>query len=184
MNHISTKQIQTYRAQFPEETAITNAFEHFLNEKKKPLQTNDKISGSAWIFNPSNGKVLLTHHKKLNKWVQLGGHYEANDSQNIMNTALREAKEESGIEEIYAYSENIFNINIYLSEKNKSPYYLYDFCFLFHTQQENITQSHESKDLQWLSTGKISTSKNFKSIKNLSKKWQLFCFEHMQKNSI
>ena len=32
------------------------------------------FTGSAWIISPDKNKILMTHHKKLNMWLQLGGH--------------------------------------------------------------------------------------------------------------
>lgn len=184
MVNISKKQFQDYLTKFPEEAATIDAVDNFLSIKKTSPQVNDKVTGSAWIFNPNNGKVLLTQHKKLKKWIQLGGHYETPDLENIQKTALREAKEESGIENITPHSNEIFNIDIYLSASGTNPYYLYDFCFLFYTLEETIISSNESMDMQWVSTGKISTSEQFKSISNLAKKWQLFCFENTQEEKI
>jgi 8-oxo-dGTP pyrophosphatase MutT (NUDIX family) len=42
------------------------------------------------------GQVLLTLHPRLGRWVQLGGHCEDSDT-GILDAALREATEESGI---------------------------------------------------------------------------------------
>lgn len=180
MPYIDKQQLENYLLKHPEEAATIAAVKNFLAKKKLNISLRDKITGSAWIFNPNNGKVLLTQHKKLKRWVQLGGHYETVDSENIQKTALREAIEESGIESLTNHSSEIFNINIYLSSCKKNPYYLYDFCFLLHTEKNELLTSTESLNLRWVSMGEISASKQFKSIKNIATKWQLFCFEHAQ----
>src|SRR5436309_1471060 len=56
------------------------------------------ITGSAWLLNHDCSKVLLTHHKKLNLWLQLGGHCDGESD--VLAVALREAQEESGITDI------------------------------------------------------------------------------------
>ncbi len=53
------------------------------------------ITGSAFIVDPVEFKVLLHHHKKLDKWLQMGGH--DNGELDAALTALREAEEESGL---------------------------------------------------------------------------------------
>ncbi len=55
------------------------------------------ITGSAWILSPDKKKCLLTHHRKLNRWLQLGGHADGQTSP--QKIALREAQEESGMQD-------------------------------------------------------------------------------------
>ncbi|WP_406061960.1 NUDIX hydrolase [Streptomyces sp. NBC_01077] len=54
------------------------------------------LTGSALVVDPSRGHVLLTLHKKLGMWLQMGGHCEPGDP-TMESAALREATEESGI---------------------------------------------------------------------------------------
>ncbi|MEV8035448.1 NUDIX hydrolase [Streptomyces sp. NPDC086182] len=55
------------------------------------------LTASALVIDPSRGRVLLTLHRKLRMWLQMGGHCEQGDS-TLADAALREATEESGIE--------------------------------------------------------------------------------------
>ncbi|MGW3247153.1 NUDIX domain-containing protein [Streptomyces sp. NPDC001070] len=54
------------------------------------------ITGSALVVDPGRGRVLLTLHKKLGMWLQMGGHCEPEDT-SLAGAALREGVEESGI---------------------------------------------------------------------------------------
>jgi 8-oxo-dGTP pyrophosphatase MutT (NUDIX family) len=54
------------------------------------------IDFTVAIFIVNDGKVLLIHHRKLGKWLPLGGHIELDEDPEI--AALREAKEESGLD--------------------------------------------------------------------------------------
>ena len=57
---------------------------------------HEKIDFTVAIFVVHQGKILLIHHRKLNKWLPLGGHIELDEDPEI--AALREAKEESGFD--------------------------------------------------------------------------------------
>ena len=54
------------------------------------------LTGSAFVFSPDGRRVLLLHHRKLERWLQPGGHAEAGEASGE-DVALREAREETGI---------------------------------------------------------------------------------------
>nr|WP_203634727.1 NUDIX hydrolase [Streptomyces sp. SID10815] len=55
------------------------------------------LTASALVVDPERGRVLMTLHKKMRMWLQMGGHCEPDDP-TLTAAALREATEESGIE--------------------------------------------------------------------------------------
>jgi 8-oxo-dGTP pyrophosphatase MutT (NUDIX family) len=57
---------------------------------------HEKIDFTVAIFVVQNGRILLIHHRKLDKWLPLGGHIELDEDPEV--AALREAREESGFE--------------------------------------------------------------------------------------
>jgi 8-oxo-dGTP pyrophosphatase MutT (NUDIX family) len=57
---------------------------------------HDQIDFTVAIFVVHDGKILLIHHRNLDKWLPLGGHIELDEDPEL--AALREAKEESGLD--------------------------------------------------------------------------------------
>jgi len=110
------------------------------------------ITASSWIIDETFEHALLTHHRKLNRWLQLGGHVE--DDKHILAAALREAREESGLDDIHTISETIFDVDVHLipARKQEPEHFHYDVRFLFQARRDDrLTISDESHDLRWFS---------------------------------
>lgn len=126
--------------------AFINQYEHCF---ERSLEIGH-ITASCWLLNKDHTHVLLTHHAKLNKWVQLGGHCDGETD--VLAVAIKEAQEESGIMQIEPIEETIFDIDIHLIPENKKEkaHFHYDVRFLLQVMSdEQIVISHESKDLRW-----------------------------------
>ena len=144
-----------------------------VHPPKKGQESNDEIghiTGSAWVLSPDKQSVLLTHHKKLNKWLQLGGHSDGEP--NVLMTALREAKEESGIEEIKPFTEEIFDLDVHIfpQKKNIAAHLHYDIRFCFIAEHLNFNVSEESHDLKWVRLLEITKDQFEPSIYRMAQK--------------
>lgn len=71
--------------------------EHPANAHQRSLAVGH-LTASALVVDPQGQRALLTHHKKLQRWLQLGGHCDGDA--NLVHVALREAIEESGIPDL------------------------------------------------------------------------------------
>lgn len=131
------------------------------------------ITTSAWITDHSRTYVLLTHHRKLGKWLQLGGH--ADGESNLPKSAMKEAKEESGLTRIHFLEEGIFDVDIHLipARKLEPAHYHYDIRFLMEADKnEPLVISHESKDLRWVEVNKLIHLNPEESIMRMVRKHQ------------
>ncbi len=84
-----------------------------LNHFDDCLTRNNTIchfSASSWIVNQDNTKVLMIYHKLYNSWAWTGGHVDGN--QDFLDVAIKEAKEETGLESIKVLSNDIFSIEV------------------------------------------------------------------------
>lgn len=129
------------------------------------------VTGSAWIVNPTRDRFLLTFHSKLNLWLQLGGHADGNSD--ILEVALREAREESGLDNIRCLSTEIFDLDIHrIPEHNGvAEHYHYDVRFLFEADDSQaLVISEESHDLRWLTSSEIRQVTQEESILRMLRK--------------
>ncbi len=147
------------------------SIEHFENYRQESFDRKFINSGhftaSGIVFNKEKTHILLTHHKFLNKWLQLGGHIDKTDS-SVMEAALRECVEESGIKNLELLDDNIFDIDIHFIpeniKKNEKPHNHYDIRYLFVANNDNFILSDESFDLKWLEVDEVLNIEDLKNI--------------------
>ena len=151
----------------PNEEAMTQATISFVEQHPtcfdRSLLTGH-ITGSAWIVDPTRHQVLLIHHRKLDRWLQPGGH--ADGDPDVAAVALREAQEETGLLSLrlVAPSESapldasqtmpIFDVDIHtIPARNDVPEHLhYDIRFLLEANpDEPFGFSEEIKNIHWFS---------------------------------
>ncbi|WP_186754340.1 NUDIX hydrolase [Echinicola salinicaeni] len=148
------KILNNYRTPFEEEKSFVDDFVSLADD---PLafsreRKEGHFTASSWIVNKTRTHALLTHHRKLNRWLQLGGHADGNE--NLMEVAMTEAKEESGLISLKLVDTFIFDIDKHLIPANSKDqqHYHYDVRFLVEAaMDEPLTISEESKDLAWVS---------------------------------
>jgi 8-oxo-dGTP pyrophosphatase MutT (NUDIX family) len=168
---------ESYKPFTLEDIQIKSNFINFLLNGDDCFLRENRLGGhitcSAWVLEESLRKVLLTHHKKLGKWLQLGGH--ADGEKDVLRVALKEAIEESGIEEISPYTSAILDLDIHTISENKDiPEHLhYDvrFALIAHSMEFKITK--ESLDLAWVDINKIDQYNVDNSVLKIRDKWQI-----------
>ena len=68
------------------------------------------MTASAWAVNRSRDKVLMVYHNIYNSWSWLGGH--ADGEEDLLAVALREVREESGVQSVQPVTEDIFSLEV------------------------------------------------------------------------
>ena len=111
------------------------------------------ITGSALVVDRNIKFTLLNYHRKLNKWLQFGGHSDG--LHDVVQTAKREALEESGLTSLKPLDgfNGVFDVDVHqIPEKREMPSHLhYDIrIILTADKNEEIKISDESKDLRWV----------------------------------
>jgi 8-oxo-dGTP pyrophosphatase MutT (NUDIX family) len=161
----------------PEEMKFKEDMLNFIKHNKDCFERSNQeghITGSAWLLNKDMNKALLMHHTKLDKWFQLGGHCDGESD--VLAVAIKEAQEESGIDDIVPVSSKIFDIDIHPIPENKKEkaHYHYDVRFLLHVaSDEDIIQNHESRELRWIGKDKSELPTDSLSVIRMFNKWQV-----------
>ncbi|HLJ45366.1 MAG TPA: NUDIX hydrolase [Bryobacteraceae bacterium] len=153
-------QLARYQTSYLEEKEMLEATRAFVRRYPNCFERAlaiGHITGSAWILDPDENAVLLTHHRKLNRWLQLGGHCDGDS--NVLRVALREAHEESGLLEIEPLSDSIFDVDVHLIPdwKHEPAHFHYDIRYLLRaSKREPFRISEESRELAWKSLDEVA----------------------------
>jgi 8-oxo-dGTP pyrophosphatase MutT (NUDIX family) len=115
------------------------------------------FTASCYIVD-GEGRLLLHHHRRLNRWLQMGGHVEAQESPDL--AALREGSEESGLRDLVNAGRGIFDLDIHPipAAKGEPDHQHFDIRYLARTASPDavIVDRVESNDLAWVSLGRAA----------------------------
>ncbi|MDD2970910.1 MAG: NUDIX hydrolase [Lachnospiraceae bacterium] len=86
---------------------------HSLEKEANVFTRENKLAhmtASAWVVNHDRTKVLMVYHNIYHSWSWLGGH--ADGEEDLLSVAMREVREESGIQNVTAVSPDIFSLEV------------------------------------------------------------------------
>jgi ADP-ribose pyrophosphatase YjhB (NUDIX family) len=172
-----TELLRQLRAHLPfddRERRMLERITDFVIDREDCTDRNLKIghlTGSAWVVDRNRSHALLTHHAKLDIWVQLGGHVE-NDP-DMLGAAWREAREESGLIDVRPVSDRVFDVDVHeIPATPKEPaHFHFDIRYLFEADRgAALGVTAESKSLRWVALEKITELTQEESILRMVRK--------------
>jgi 8-oxo-dGTP pyrophosphatase MutT (NUDIX family) len=176
--HDLSQAFAQYRERWPQEASTCDRFEKLLHEWPACLDRAHMpghLTSSAWVVDPSGTAVILTHHRKLNVWVQLGGH--ADGEQDLPNVARREVAEESGVVSLRQLVHRWFILDADVHRippyQDVPEHFHYDMRFVFMAEQQQELQiSDESHDVQWVPLTALPEYSRERSMVRMADKWR------------
>jgi len=169
------KALDDYRLRYPEETTVVDEFRSLLSSRAGCYERDcfhpGHVTGSAWLVDDSGQYVLLTHHRKLDAWLQLGGHSDGDPD--TAAVAKREAEEESGLA-VELITRDILDIDVHEIPARKADpaHFHFDvrFALVSHSGRDYVV-SDESHDLAWVELERLPQFTTETSILRMARKW-------------
>lgn len=166
---------QRYRDQWQGEAAAVAQFEKFLHTHANAFErsnTTGHFTGSCWLVSADGARVLLMHHRKLDKWLQPGGH--ADGDTDLARVALREAQEETGVIDLRVEG-GIFDIDRHRipTRGDEAEHWHYDVRYVLRAGvDDRFVINQESQALAWRSVTHVAADSSFDaSLRRMARKW-------------
>lgn len=159
----------------PQNDPLPNEFRRFLRSDPHVFERSHPpghFTGSAWLVSADGARVLLMHHRKLGRWLQLGGH--ADGDTNLARVALREAAEESGLSGLQL-EPAIFDLDRHLipARGDEPAHWHYDVRYVVHaTTDEAFVANEESLALAWRPIAALAADPDSDaSLRRMAARW-------------
>ena len=167
------EQLADYRRRWPDEGQAADEFLALLADPANPFvreRLQGHFTGSAWLVSADGRRTLLTHHRKLDRWLQPGGH--ADGDADLSAVALKEAEEETGVPGL-SVEGGIFDLDRHwIPERGEVPgHWHYDVRYVVRAGvDECYVVSEESHDLAWREISGIAEEPD-ESLRRMARKW-------------
>ena len=113
------------------------------------------FTASSWVVNKEKTKVLMIYHNIYKSWAWTGGH--ADGESDLLKTAIRELKEETGVENVKVLNDDIFSLEI--------------ICVNGHVKRRKYVSSHVHLNLTYLLEVDENETIRVKEDENSGVKW-------------
>lgn len=177
-----------YASCHPDESAMVTRFQRFVETNprcfERSLAAPGHVTGSAWIVDPEGKAVLLTHHRKLDLWIQLGGH--ADGDPDVLSVARREGLEESGLSDLEVIDQHDaphadreastpipFDVDIHAipARGHEPTHFHFDVRYAFRAGSRAVITSDESHALAWVPMAELDRYTRDLSVARMARKW-------------
>jgi 8-oxo-dGTP pyrophosphatase MutT (NUDIX family) len=123
------------------------------------------FTASGFVLSPDGRALLLIHHRKLNRWLQPGGHVERADT-DIVSAARRELLEEVGLAQLQLVGDGIFDLDVHtLPPLGRDPAHEhFDVRFLFRAPSFRLQAGSDARAARWVPLPEINEVESDRSV--------------------
>lgn len=129
------------------------------------------FTASAWVVNKERTKVLMIYHNIYKSWAWTGGH--ADGESNLLETAIRELKEETGVKNVKVLDDDIFSLEIVCVNghvkrgKHVSSHVHLNLTYLLEAdeKEELKIKEDENKGVMWVNIEDVEKVTNEKWVR-------------------
>ncbi|UPG84085.1 NUDIX hydrolase [Luteibacter aegosomatis] len=172
--HSLSDAFHRYAERWPAE-ADAASFAAWLSDTARPFHRETlegHFTGSAWLVSDDGERVLLMHHRKLDRWLQPGGH--ADGDPDLEGVALREAREETGLDGLEVVP-GIFDLDRHrIPARGHEPeHWHYDVRYVVVARgSEAFEANEESLALAWHPVADVAADPaTDESLRRMAHKW-------------
>ena len=131
------------------------------------------FTASAWVVNKERTKVLMIYHNIYKSWAWTGGH--ADGESDLLGTAVRELKEETGVENVKVLDDDIFSLEIVCvnghvkREKYVSSHVHLNLTFLLEVDEKEAlrTKEDENSGVKWVPIDEVEDASSERWVKSV-----------------
>ena len=154
------EELRLYRPADPQEAQHHRSILDLLSYASSPFSRDHfvpgHITGSCFIVDPATERVLLHHHRRLDRWLQMGGHLE--DGESAIEAAMREGAEESGLSDLVLLRDSAFDLDVHdiPAARGEPVHCHFDIRYVARTSRPEsiMIDRAESKELAWVDLDK------------------------------
>ena len=173
------EQIEKYIPYNEQEVRDKELMLKYINTFNDVLTRENKMchfTASNWIINKNRTKVLMIYHNIYKSWAWTGGH--ADGDSDLLHVALKEAEEETGLNNLKLLSDGIFGFQILTVDshikrgKYVSSHLHLDCCFLFEANEEDELKIKEDENsgVKWINIDESTKITNEEKMRPIYEK--------------
>ena len=152
------REIEEYKPYNEQEEQDKKVILKYIDTFDDVLTRNNEFghfTASSWVLNKDRTKVLMIYHNIYKSWAWTGGHSDGDS--NLLNVAIREVKEETGVKNVKPISDNIFSLEI--------------MCVNGHIKKGKYVSSHVHLNVTYLLEAGENEELKIKEDENSGVKW-------------
>ncbi|MEZ5275673.1 MAG: NUDIX hydrolase [Opitutaceae bacterium] len=167
--------LQSCEPTHPDDPAIRERFIRFVKAHPDCLERSlqvGHVTASAWVVDSTRSMVLLVHHRKLDRWLQPGGHVDGCAETEL--SARREVLEETGLSDLVRCGPLPFDLDIHpIPGHGTTPaHHHYDIRYAFRlTGDQSLVVSEESHEVAWAPIDRLEDYDPDPSLLRMRTKW-------------